>query len=62
MLKVLIAIVFFIMIVSLLAGAGFLLSDQSQSKRLLTSLTLRVACAAILMAALVYGFVSGTLA
>ena len=61
MLKILIAILFIIMLLSLLAGVGFLLKDGSESKRLLTSLKLRIFCAVGLMGARVYGFTSGAL-
>lgn len=61
MLKVLIALVFIAMLTSLLAGAGFLLSDNSQSRRLLTSLKIRVALAALLIILLLYGFYAGGL-
>lgn len=61
MLKALIAIVFLAMLGSLLAGAGFLLHDDSQSRRLLTSLKVRVSLAALLVVLLLYGFYAGGL-
>jgi hypothetical protein len=61
MLKVLIAIVFLAMLGSLMAGAGFLLHDSSQSRRLLTSLKVRVGLAALLVVLLLYGFYVGDL-
>ncbi|MGY4877335.1 DUF2909 family protein [Vreelandella aquamarina] len=61
MLKLLIAITFIAMLVSLAAGAGFLLKDASTSKRTLTSLTLRISLAVLLMLLLVYGFSQGIL-
>gem|GEM_PF-614013 len=44
-LKLLIALVFIGIVVSLAAGAGFLLHDESTSRRLLTSLKWRIALA-----------------
>lgn len=61
MLKLLIAITFIAMLVSLAAGAGFLLKDASTSKRTLTSLKLRISLAVLLMLLLVYGFSQGIL-
>ncbi|MFY0990262.1 DUF2909 family protein [Halomonas sp. C05BenzN] len=62
LLKVLIALVFLSMVTSLAAGAGFLLRDGNQSRRLLVSLKLRVALAAILLGLLFYGFYFDSLA
>ncbi|PMR70792.1 DUF2909 family protein [Halomonas heilongjiangensis] len=56
LLKILIALVFLSMVTSLAAGAGFLLRDDSQSRRLLVSLKVRVALAATLLGLLFYGF------
>lgn len=61
LLKTLIAVVFIAMLASLAAGAGFLLKDDSQSRRLLTSLKIRVCLAALLVALLAYGFIGGPL-
>lgn len=61
MLKLLIAITFIAMLVSLAAGAGFLLKDASTSKRTLTSLKLRISLAVLLMLLLIYGFSQGIL-
>ncbi|WP_417329027.1 DUF2909 family protein [Halomonas cupida] len=61
LLKILIAVVFIAMLASLAAGAGFLLKDDSQSRRLLTSLKIRVCLAALLVALLAYGFFGGPL-
>lgn len=61
MLKILIAAVFLAMLTSLLMGAGYLIRDDSQSKRLLTSLKIRVSLAALLIALLLYGFYIGEL-
>lgn len=60
-LKTLIAVVFLAMVASLAAGAGFLLRDGTQSRRLLTSLKVRVGLAALLIALLFYGFFFGSL-
>ena len=60
-LKLLIALVFMGMVTSLAAGAGFLLRDDSSSRRLVTSLKWRVALACVLMALLLFGFLSGEL-
>lgn len=61
MLKALIALVFLAMVTSLAAGAGFLLRDHSRSRRVLTSLKVRVAMASILIVLLIYGFYIGNL-
>jgi hypothetical protein len=61
LLKILIAVVFLAMVTSLATGAGFLIRDDSQSRRLLTSLKVRVALAATLLALLFYGFHLGEL-
>ena len=62
MLKLLIAITFIAMLISLTAGAGFLLKDAPTSKRTLASLKLRVSLAILLILQLVYGFSQGILA
>ncbi|MCT7361147.1 DUF2909 domain-containing protein [Thalassolituus pacificus] len=61
MLKLAILLLFAAMLISLLAAAGFLVRDGSQSQRLLTSLTWRVSLALVLLVLLVYGFYSGQL-
>lgn len=61
LLKILIACVFLAMVTSLAAGAGFLIKDGGRSRRVLISLKLRVALAALLLALLVYGFYFGDL-
>ncbi|GGY35311.1 hypothetical protein GCM10011297_05510 [Bacterioplanes sanyensis] len=61
MLHAIIAVLFLIMLASLMAGAGFLLRDNGQSKRLLTSLKWRIGCAVLLVITLIYGFSSGQL-
>ncbi|WP_111411760.1 DUF2909 family protein [Billgrantia lactosivorans] len=60
-LKTLIAVLFLGMLASLAAGVGFLLRDDSQSRRLLVSLKIRVTLAALLIALLFYGFFFGGL-
>ncbi|MFI8751817.1 DUF2909 domain-containing protein [Vreelandella lionensis] len=60
-LKLLIALVFIGMVASLAAGAGFLLHDENTSRRLLTSLKWRIALACVMMALLLFGFLSGEL-
>ncbi len=57
----LIVVVFLAMLTSLAAGVGFLLRDDSSSRRLLVSLKIRVALAALLLALLFYGFYFGSL-
>ncbi len=61
LLKILIALVFLAMVASLVAGAGFLIKDGGRSRRVLVSLKLRVALAALLLALLFYGFHLGSL-
>ncbi|KUJ86615.1 MAG: hypothetical protein XD36_2957 [Halomonas sp. 54_146] len=60
-LQLLIAAVFFAMVISLAVGAGFLLRDHGSSRRLLISLKVRVGLACLLMALIVFGFWSGQL-
>ncbi|MGB1799510.1 MAG: DUF2909 domain-containing protein [Gammaproteobacteria bacterium] len=54
--KIYIAILFFAIGFSLLAGAVFLVKDDSKSKRLATSLTLRITLSVILFISLIVGF------
>ncbi|WP_089709863.1 DUF2909 family protein [Halomonas daqiaonensis] len=61
LLKILIALVFLAMVTSLAMGAGFLIRDGSRSRRVLVSLKVRVALAALLLALLGYGFTLGGL-
>ncbi|MCB2388699.1 DUF2909 domain-containing protein [Thalassolituus alkanivorans] len=61
MLKLAILLLFAAMLISLLAAAGFLVSDGSRSQRVLTSLTWRVCIAVVLLTLLLYGFYSGQL-
>ncbi|SDN13503.1 DUF2909 family protein [Vreelandella arcis] len=59
LLKLLIIIIFIAMLVSLLAGAGYLLRDGASSKRLLISLKFRIGFACLLLVLITYGFWSG---
>lgn len=61
LLKILIALVFLAMVISLAAGAGFLIKDGGRSRRVLVSLKLRVGLAAVLLALLFFGFYLGDL-
>ncbi|MGM0857292.1 MAG: DUF2909 family protein [Pseudomonadota bacterium] len=49
------------MLLSLAAGAGYLLRDDTSSKRLLTSLKWRIGFAILLLVLISYGFLSGQL-
>ncbi|MCG7591592.1 MULTISPECIES: DUF2909 family protein [Halomonadaceae] len=60
-LKLLIAVVFIGIVASLAAGAGFLLRDDSTSRRLLISLKWRIALTCLLIVLLLIGFLSGEL-
>ncbi|WP_108446473.1 DUF2909 family protein [Halomonas denitrificans] len=61
LLKIMIALVFLAMVISLAAGAGFLIRDGGRSRRVLVSLKLRVGLAALLLILLGYGFYLGDL-
>ena len=61
LLKISIALVFLAMVTSLAVGAGFLVRDDSRSRRVLISLKVRVALATLLLALLGYGFYFGDL-
>lgn len=61
MFKLLIAVVFLAILASLVAGAGFLIRDQSSSTRLLTSLKTRISLTLLLVVLLVIGFSLGWL-
>jgi len=61
LLKTLIAAVFMAIVVSLAAGAGFLLRDDTRSRRLLLSLKIRITLTVLLLALLLYGFFLGSL-
>ena len=60
-LKPAIAVVFFLLVVSLSSGLFFLFKDQGQTKRTLYSLGIRVTLAVILLALITYGALSGQL-
>lgn len=60
MLKILILLTFLLMLISLITGAGFLIRDDSQSRRLLTSLKTRVSLATILVVLLILYFLPQT--
>ena len=60
-LKPAIAIVFFLLVVSLSSGLFFLFKDQGKSKRTLYSLGTRVVLAAILLTLIAYGALTGQL-
>ena len=61
MLKILIGILFFLALISLFSGFFFLMKDQQDSKRLLTSLKLRVGLCIAIVVMIAYGFWSGEL-
>ncbi|MFG6160000.1 DUF2909 family protein [Halomonas sp. 1390] len=61
LLKIMIALVFLAMVISLAAGAGFLIRDGGRSRRVLVSLKLRVGLATLLLALLFFGFYLGDL-
>ena len=60
MLKILILLTFLLMLISLITAAGFLIRDDSQSRRLLTSLKTRVSLATILVVLLILYFLPQT--
>lgn len=59
--KLLIALLFIAIVISLFSGLYFLLKDQSRSHRTVNSLLIRVAFAVALLLLLIYGFYSGDL-
>lgn len=61
MYKVLVISLFLAMLLSLFFGGHFLINDDSPSRRLLRSLTLRIILATALMVTLIYGFTTGLL-
>jgi len=61
MLKLIIAGLFFAALSSLLAGLYFLLKDQQDSRRLLSSLKFRIVISVLLVVVITYGFWSGNL-
>ncbi|MBF58446.1 DUF2909 domain-containing protein [Halomonas sp. FeN2] len=60
-LQLLIAAVFIAMVISLAAGAIFLIRDNVSSRRLLLSLKWRIGLACLLMALIIFGYWSGQL-
>ncbi|MGM0785797.1 MAG: DUF2909 family protein [Pseudomonadota bacterium] len=61
LLKALIAAAFIAIVASIAAGAGFLLTDDTRSRRLLVSLKVRIVLTLVLLALLLYGFLLGDL-
>ncbi|OLF51372.1 twin transmembrane helix small protein [Pseudomonas chlororaphis] len=61
MLKAAIVLMLIATLVSLFSGLFFLVKDDSSSRRLLTSLTIRVCLAAITVGLIAWGFFSGQL-
>ncbi|GGO88185.1 hypothetical protein GCM10011348_43100 [Marinobacterium nitratireducens] len=61
MLKLLIAVIFAAIVISLFSGLYFLLTDRGQSHRTVNSLFFRVAFSILLLLVIVYGFYSGEL-
>ena len=61
-LKIIIVLLFAAVVASLSSGLWFLLNDQQDSKRTLYALGIRITLAALLVIAVAYGVLSGTLA
>ena len=61
MLKAALVLMLIATVVSLFSGLFFLVKDDSQSKRLLTSLSIRVCLAVITVGLIAWGFFSGQL-
>lgn len=61
MLKAAIVLMLIATVVSLFSGLFFLVKDDSSSKRLLTSLSIRVGLAVITVGLIAWGFFSGQL-
>ncbi|KTC35837.1 MAG: twin transmembrane helix small protein [Pseudomonas sp.] len=61
MLKAAIVLMLIATVISLFSGLFFLVKDDSQSKRLLTSLSIRVGLAVITVGLIAWGFFSGQL-
>lgn len=61
LLKVILILLIIAMLVSLTGALTSLFKDQSDSKRLMTLLTIRVSLAALIVVVLVIGFVTGEL-
>jgi hypothetical protein len=62
MLKAAILVLLLAMVVSLLSGLYFLVKDEGRTSRLAYALTLRVTLAALIVALMLWGFLSGQLA
>lgn len=61
MLKTVIGVMLFATVVSLFSGLFFLVKDDSRSNRLVITLSVRVALAAITVGLIAWGFFSGQL-
>ncbi|MEB0046066.1 MULTISPECIES: twin transmembrane helix small protein [unclassified Pseudomonas] len=61
MLKTAIVLMLIATVVSLFSGLFFLVKDDSRSTRLVIALSVRVACAAITVGLIAWGFYSGQL-
>ncbi len=61
MLKAAIVLMLIATVISLFSGLFFLVKDDSQSRRLLTSLSIRVGLAVITVGLIAWGFFSGQL-
>ncbi|KAF0861933.1 twin transmembrane helix small protein [Pseudomonas sp. TKO26] len=61
MLKAAIVLMLIATVISLFSGLFFLVKDDSQSKRLVTALSVRVCLAAITVGLIAWGFFSGQL-
>ncbi|MBT3438125.1 MAG: DUF2909 domain-containing protein [Oceanospirillaceae bacterium] len=61
MIKIVIAIILLLALISLTSGFFFLIKDGSKSTRLLTSLKYRIGLIVLLIAVVIYGFWSGQL-
>lgn len=57
--KILILTILAAILISLFSGAIFLAKDDSDSKRMLTSLTFRISLSLLLVVVLVVGFMTG---
>lgn len=61
MIKVIIVVLLLAIVASLFSGLFFLVKDESKSKRLANSLTVRVALAAVLIIVIIIGVQTGEL-
>lgn len=62
MLKAAILFLLLAMVVSLFSGLFFLVKDEGRTSRVVYALTLRVTLAALIVALMLWGFLSGQLA